>query len=304
MKNEKFNKFCIFYIKKFELIATINLLLVLIVVIGLLINSQKLIDFDMRYIVFPCITYFAILFGSYLILEKKQKKLFKNKYINLSFKNEYKNFSYNPNGNFSFKVFDFLNFKHYKKKIQDNIIGCYNDYKFNQNTVKIEIINKKATILSDVDNYESINIFDGIITEFKLKNSYKEILIYTNDLYFDLDDKNIESNIKIDDKSFNDSFIINASNKNEALSFLNNEMITTLKRLGEKLLCTSFFIFIIKNRLFIGQNCSSNLFDPNFVKKENKQKIIKQYKEKMLYINNIISEFELEKEENDYYETY
>ena len=78
-------------------------------------------------------------------------------------------------------------------------------------------------------------------------------------------------------------------------------MITTLKHLGEKLLCTSFFIFIFKNKLFIGQNCSSNLFDPNFGKKENEQKIIKQYKEKMLYINNIINEFELDKEENDYY---
>lgn len=301
MKNEKFNKFCIFYIKKFELIATINLLLVLIILICLLINSQKLIDFDICYIVFPCIIYFATLFGSYLILEKKQTKILKNKYINLNLKNEYKNFSYNPNGNFNFELFDFLNLKHYKKKIQDNIIGYYDDYKFNQNTVNIEIINKTATILSDVDNYESINIFDGIITEFKLKKSYKKILIYTNDLYFDLDNKNIESNIKIDDESFNNSFIINATNKNEALSFLNNEMITTLKHLGEKLLCTSFFIFIFKNKLFIGQNCSSNLFDPNFEKKENEQKIIKQYKEKMLYINNIINEFELDKEENDYY---
>jgi len=300
MNNKKFNNFCIFYVRNFELIITINLLLTIAILITLLINAEKLIDFDMRYIVLPCGIYFGILFSSYLILKKKLIKFFKNKYIYLAFKNEYKNFSYNPNGNFNINLFDFLNSKEFNKKTQDNISGLHNGYKFNQNTIKVEIIYETRDTFTNVKEDKSISIFDGIITEFKLKNTYKKILIYTNDLHFDLEDKNMQRNIKIDNENFNNHFTTNATSKEDVILFLDDKMINTLTQAEKKLLCSSFFIYIVNNKLFIGQNCSSNLFDPNFKRKQNEQKIIKYYKEKMEFSNYIINNFDLEKEEYDY----
>ena len=71
--------------------------------------------------------------------------------------------------------------------------------------------------------------------------------------------------------------------------FLSPKIIEGINYLvKEEILVEPMFIMIDNNKLYLGQECVYNLFDPNYDEKINEVKVVDNIKDTMLYIKKVI----------------
>lgn len=155
-----------------------------------------------------------------------------------------------------------------------NIKGKYKNCSFNQNLLYV------------YDNisgeYYRYNVFNGIVTELKIKKKYIKPFVISNIKIPKLKFKKvIKSNNVEFDKKFN---IKEIEENSEVLNFLDETMIQKIEKLSNTKNFEQFFILVYKNKLYVGQDCyGSNLLSFKYNKKNLNQNI-KNLKE---YANNI-----------------
>ena len=301
MKNKNY------FNKRFKLINIYNILIIIsmilfIILIGIIMYLiGKDYYFNLKLILIPGILILIVLLLLKEYLTKKLSEEYKIKYINKALKDEYDKFKYNPKGNLNTEILKILNwsskgniFSDSRRKvtINDNLSGSYKESNFNQNALRVVEQEKKRDRFSDKNHIEEKVIFDGIITELNLNKSYENIVICTDDIFIYY----LENIIKTESNEFNNIFKVSAKVEHDAFLFLTPKMMEKIKYLYDEIISDSFFMLINKDKLYIGQNYASGLFEPDFKKKINEKEIVEDFRGTMIYINQVIDIFELGKE--------
>lgn len=297
-----------YFNRNFKLINTYNALLIIsmilfvIAIVGIsFIILKQGYDVNLKLLIIPGILVMIVIALLKGYLTNKVSNEYKIKYINKALKSEYDNFKYNPKGSLDDSVLKTLNwepvgssFSSFKRKaiIKDNISGDYKNSKFNQNTLKVVEYQERKDLIGDGKHTETKVLFDGIITELPLKKSYQTIIIETDDIFI----YDLKHLIKTESNEFNNIFRINAKVEHDAFLYLTPKMMEKIKYLKDEILSDSFFMLIDKNKLYIGQNYASNLFEANFKEKINEQEIVEDFKGTMMYVKQVIDILELGKE--------
>lgn len=275
------------------------LFIILIGIIMYLIGKNYY--FNLKLILMPGILILIVLLLLKGYLTKKLSEEYKIKYINKALRDKYDNFKYNPKGNLNTEILKILNwnskgniFSDSRRKvtINDNLSGSYKGSNFNQNALRVVEQEKKKDWFSDKNHIEEKVIFDGIITELNLNKSYENIVICTDDIFIYY----LENIIKTESNEFNNIFKVSAKVEHDAFLFLTPKMMEKIKYLYDEIISDSFFMLINKDKLYIGQNYASGLFEPDFKKKINEKEIVEDFRDTMIYINQVIDIFELGKE--------
>lgn len=292
MKKENYFK------KRFSSIEKIKGLLVILTVL-FIIGLVFCIVYEKEplYFIIGFVIVFVLICILYLLKLNNVVKEYKIKYINIALSKEFNNFKYNTQGNLDNDVLKLLCWEPYnycddkrKVNIKDNLSGIYKGEKFNQNSLKVTTIKRKQDLIGDGKHTENKTLFDGIITEFKLKKSYENILIYTNDISI----AEFKERIKTEDEKFNKKFNISSDSKQDAFLFLTPDMMEKINYLVDEIISFSSFLLINDNKLYIGQNYASDLFEPNMkMKKIDEEKIVDDIKETMIYVKQVIDTLEL-----------
>lgn len=301
MKNKNY------FNKRFKLINIYNILIIIsmmlfIILIGIVMYLiGKNYYFNLKLILIPGILILIVLLLLKGYLTKKLSEEYKIKYINKALRDKYDNFKYNPKGNLNTEILKILNwnskgniFSDSRRKvtINDNLSGSYKESNFNQNALRVVEQEKKKDWFSDKNHIEEKVIFDGIITELNLNKSYENIVICTDDIFIYY----LENIIKTESNEFNNIFKVSAKVEHDAFLFLTPKMMEKIKYLYDEIISDSFFMLINKDKLYIGQNYASGLFEPDFKKKINEKEIVEDFRGTMIYINQVIDIFELGKE--------
>lgn len=296
-----------YFNKKFKLINIYNILIIIsmmlfIILIGIVMYLiGKNYYFNLKLILMPGILILIVLLLLKGYLTKKLSEEYKIKYINKALRDKYDNFKYNPKGNLNTEILKILNwnskgniFSDSRRKvtINDNLSGSYKESNFNQNALRVVEQEKKKDWFSDKNHIEEKVIFDGIITELNLNKSYENIVICTDDIFIYY----LENIIKTESNEFNNIFKVSAKVEHDAFLFLTPKMMEKIKYLYDEIISDSFFMLINKDKLYIGQNYASGLFEPDFKKKINEKEIVEDFRDTMIYINQVIDIFELGKE--------
>lgn len=296
-----------YFNKRFKLINIYNTLIIIsmmlfIILIGIVMYLiGKNYYFNLKLILMPGILILIVLLLLKGYLTKKLSEEYKIKYINKALRDKYDNFKYNPKGNLNTEILKILNwnskgniFSDSRRKvtINDNLSGSYKGSNFNQNALRVVEQEKKKDWFSDKNHIEEKVIFDGIITELNLNKSYENIVICTDDIFIYY----LENIIKTESNEFNNIFKVSAKVEHDAFLFLTPKMMEKIKYLYDEIISDSFFMLINKDKLYIGQNYASGLFEPDFKKKINEKEIVEDFRDTMIYINQVIDIFELGKE--------
>ncbi len=297
-----------YFNKKFRLINIYNILLIIsmilfvIAIVGIsFIRLKQGYDVNLKLLIIPGILILIVIALLKGYLTKKVSKEYKIKYINKALKNEYDNFKYNTKGNLNTEILKILNwnpegniFSYSRRKVtmNDNISGSYKNSKFNQNALRVVEEQKKKDRFGDGEHIEKKVIFDGIITELELNKAYETIVICTDDIFISY----LKNIIKTESNEFNKIFKISAVSEQDAFLFLTPKMMEKIKYLYDEILSDSFFMLIDKDKLYIGQNYASNLFEPNFKEKINEQEVVENFKGTMMYVKQVIDILKLGKE--------
>ena len=296
-----------YFNKRFKLINIYNILIIIsmmlfIILIGIVMYLiGKNYYFNLKLILMPGILILIVLLLLKGYLTKKLSEEYKIKYINKALRDKYDNFKYNPKGNLNTEILKILNwnskgniFSDSRRKvtINDNLSGSYKESNFNQNALRVVEQEKKKDWFSDKNHIEEKVIFDGIITELNLNKSYENIVICTDDIFIYY----LENIIKTESNEFNNIFKVSAKVEHDAFLFLTPKMMEKIKYLYDEIISDSFFMLINKDKLYIGQNYASGLFEPDFKKKINEKEIVEDFRDTMIYINQVIDIFELGKE--------
>lgn len=296
-----------YFNKRFKLINIYNILIIIsmmlfIILIGIIMYLiGKNYYFNLKLILMPGILILIVLLLLKGYLTKKLSEEYKIKYINKALRDKYDNFKYNPKGNLNTEILKILNwnskgniFSDSRRKvtINDNLSGSYKGSNFNQNALRVVEQEKKKDWFSDKNHIEEKVIFDGIITELNLNKSYENIVICTDDIFIYY----LENIIKTESNEFNNIFKVSAKVEHDAFLFLTPKMMEKIKYLYDEIISDSFFMLINKDKLYIGQNYASGLFEPDFKKKINEKEIVEDFRDTMIYINQVIDIFELGKE--------
>ena len=296
-----------YFNKRFKLINIYNILIIIsmmlfIILIGIVMYLiGKNYYFNLKLILIPGILILIVLLLLKGYLTKKLSEEYKIKYINKALRDKYDNFKYNPKGNLNTEILKILNwnskgniFSDSRRKvtINDNLSGSYKESNFNQNALRVVEQEKKKDWFSDKNHIEEKVIFDGIITELNLNKSYENIVICTDDIFIYY----LENIIKTESNEFNNIFKVSAKVEHDAFLFLTPKMMEKIKYLYDEIISDSFFMLINKDKLYIGQNYASGLFEPDFKKKINEKEIVEDFRGTMIYINQVIDIFELGKE--------
>lgn len=292
MKKENYFK------KRFSSIEKIKGLLVILTVL-FIIGLVFCIVYEKEplYFIIGFVIVFVLICILYLLKLNNVVKEYKIKYINIALSKEFNNFKYNTQGNLDNDVLKLLcwqPYNYYDKKrtikIKDNLSGIYKGEKFNQNSLSVTTFERKQDLIGDGKHTESRTLFNGIITEFKLKKSYENILIYTNDISI----AEFKERIKTEDEKFNKKFNISSDSKQDAFLFLTPDMMEKINYLVDEIISFSSFLLINDNKLYIGQNYASDLFEPNMKRKEiDEEKIVDDIKETMIYVKQVIDTLQL-----------
>lgn len=292
MKNEKYFK------KNFSSVRKIRILLVILTVL-FIIGLAFCIAYEKEtlYFIIGFVIVFVLICILYLLKLNNVVKEYKIKYINIALRKEFNNFKYNTQGNLDNDVLKLLcwqPYNYYNKKrtikIKDNLSGIYKGEKFNQNSLSVITVERKQNLIGDGEHTESKNLFNGIITEFNLKKSYENILIYTNDISI----AEFKERIKTEDEKFNKNFNISSDSKQDAFLFLTPDTMEKINYLVDEIISFSSFLLINDNKLYIGQNYASDLFEPNMkMKKIDEEKIVDDIKETMIYVKQVIDTLQL-----------
>lgn len=290
------------FINIYNALLIISMILFVIVIVGIsFIILRQGYDVNLKLLIIPGILFMIVITLLKSYLTKKVSKEYKIKYINKALKNEYDNFKYNPKGNLNTEILKILNwdskgniFSSFRRKvtINDNISGSYKNSKFNQNALKVVEYQERKDLIGDGEHTEIKVLFDGIITELTLKKSYQTIILETDDIFI----YDLKHLIKTESNEFNRAFRISAKVEHDAFLYLTPKIMEKIKYLKDEILSDSFFMLIDKDKLYIGQNYASNLFEPNFKKKINEQEIVEDFKGTMMYVKQVIDTLELGKE--------
>ena len=230
--------------------------------------------------------YFNKIFKVLKILKIKKLRLYvnvkyKNKYINKALKGDFEHFKYSYKTDMNRDVLELLGDKDNslrKYKIIDEIEGRYKNKRFIQRGVLIEDVNIK-------NKKSTKDIFNGVITEFDLDKDYGKILIVTKNM----ECLELREKVEVEDREFNTNFEVTIDDLEKALMFLSPKIIEGINYLvKEEILVEPMFIMIDNNKLYLGQECVYNLFDPNYDEKINEVKVVDNIKDTMLYIKKVI----------------
>ena len=120
---------------------------------------------------------------------------------------------------------------------------------------------------------------------FDLDKDYGKILIVTKNM----ECLELREKVEVEDREFNTNFEVTIDDLEKALMFLSPKIIEGINYLvKEEILVEPMFIMIDNNKLYLGQECVYNLFDPNYDEKINEVKVVDNIKDTMLYIKKVI----------------
>lgn len=290
--------------RKRKVVKNTNILLIISMIITIILVAMIIYlifenyDINLKITLYPFIIIMIALALFLTLYKNKFSKEYKIKYINKALKNEYKDFSYNPNGQLEKSVLELLCWEprgsHFssecrKVHIKDFIKGIYKDALFKQNSLCVKEIVTKNALIGKGEHIETKVLFDGIITEFELQKEYSNILLKTKDLPI-LEFKN---KIKLESNDFNKLFNVSSDSEHDTFLYLTPSMMERIKYLYDEVISSTFFFLISGNKLYIGQNYASNLFEPNIKEKLDEKNIVDDIKSTMNYVKQVIEKLEL-----------
>lgn len=285
-------------VKNINVILIIVMVLVILMIAGIMYLIGIGYDVNLKLTLIPMVLVILIILLILKLYKSKFAREYKTKYINKALKNEFTNFSYNPKGHLDENVLELLDWmpeknflSDYQKRVNvsDTLEGKVKSSYFKQVSLSVKEYRREENLIGKGYHTKVNVLFDGIVTEFNLNKSYNNILLETDDLSISY----LKNKIKLESNKFNKIFKVSADDEQDAFLYLTPKVMEKIEYLYSEVISSTFFILISKDKLYLGQNYASGLFEPNIKEKIDEKYIIDDIKGTMSYVKEVMKEMGL-----------
>lgn len=262
--------------------------------ISFMFGLNKFVEINPIFILFMLAPTFIVGFISYYFTFRNYRKQYKEKVINLIFKNIFDDFYYRPESHLT--EYDYQSTLLYQ--------GNYNRFSgedFVEGVFKGQDVKMSELQVAKVERRKKKNskkiIFKGLLILIKVKTPYFSQTIIEPDLAesafgfigkaLQADKKGLLENVRLESPDFEKNFAVYSSDQIESRKILTpvvQEKLTALKNVQKDL----FAFSIHPNQICIAFPNISNQFEPNYFTKVDDVKIVREVFDLFLFVDDLL----------------